>query len=122
VILFSEPFVAKEVRERIVGGRVRGRKIFSPKVLFTAPLKRWEKEEYKNILEVNSTFYPKKVRARIAAIISTTERITTNSGRIFIPWVSSSKKRSRPALAAGIGARFARLFPLRLSLIYQGDL
>jgi hypothetical protein len=34
----------------------------------------------------------------------------TTSGRIFTPGVSSSKKRSRPALAAGIGASRFLLF------------
>jgi hypothetical protein len=34
----------------------------------------------------------------------------TTSGRILTPGVSSSKKRSSPALAAGIGASRFRLF------------
>jgi len=57
----------------------------------------------------------------MAAIISVTERNTTNSGRTFMPWVSSSKKRSRPALAAGMGACFSRLFFLRLVLILSNQ-
>jgi len=36
------------------------------------------------------------------------------SGLILIPWVSSSKKRSSPALAAGMGELLSRLFSLRL--------
>jgi hypothetical protein len=36
--------------------------------------------------------------------------ITTNSGRTLMPGVSSSKNRSKPALAAGIGASRLRLF------------
>lgn len=38
------------------------------------------------------------------------ENMITTSGRIFIPGVSSSKKRRRPALAAGMGASRLRLF------------
>jgi len=34
-----------------------------------------------------------------------------------MPWVSSSKKRSRPALAAGMGALFSRFFCLLLLLM-----
>jgi hypothetical protein len=36
--------------------------------------------------------------------------MTTNSGRTLMPGVSSSKNRSNPALAAGIGASRLRLF------------
>jgi len=64
-------------------------------------------------------FHPKRARATMAAIIKVTDKTTTNSGRIFMPWVSSSKKRSKPALAAGMGARFSRLLPLRVLLILE---
>jgi len=43
-------------------------------------------------------------------------RITTSSGLTFGPGVSSSKNRSNPALAAGIGALLSRLFS-RLPLL-----
>jgi hypothetical protein len=59
----------------------------------------------------------KKIRAIIAANISATLIMTTSSGRTFMPCVSSSKKRSNPALAAGIGPRLSR-FLLLLWLIY----
>jgi hypothetical protein len=45
-----------------------------------------------------------------------TAKITTISGLILIPWVSSSKKRSSPALAAGIGELLSRRFSLRLNV------
>jgi hypothetical protein len=40
------------------------------------------------------------------AIMRDTDVTRTNSGRIFTPSVSSSKKRSSPALEAGNGASF----------------
>jgi hypothetical protein len=51
----------------------------------------------------------------IAASIRVTANATAISGLILIPWVSSSKKRSSPALAAGMGELFSRLFSLRLN-------
>lgn len=39
----------------------------------------------------------------------------TTSGLTFTPWVSSSKKRSRPALEAGMGASRFRFFALTVS-------
>jgi hypothetical protein len=39
-----------------------------------------------------------------------TEKITMTSGLSWMPFVSSSKNRSSPALAAGIGAPVSRLF------------
>ncbi len=56
---------------------------------------------------------PKNIFARITAIIRATERPTTNSGLTFIPFVSSSKNRSKPALAEGIGA-VSRFLDFRL--------
>jgi len=52
----------------------------------------------------------------IAASIRDTAKPTAISGRILIPWVSSSKKRSNPALAAGMGELLSRRFSLRLNL------
>lgn len=43
------------------------------------------------------------------------------SGLILIPWVSSSKKRSSPALAAGMGALLSRRLPLRLNVYPPSD-
>jgi len=37
-----------------------------------------------------------------------------------MPWVSSSKKRSKPALAAGMGALFSRFFCLLPLLLLNG--
>ena len=42
----------------------------------------------------------------IEAAISAIAEISTNSGLIFTPWVSSLKKVRRPALEAGMGAFF----------------
>jgi len=53
--------------------------------------------------------------------MSATLSTTTISGRILIPWVSSSKKRSKPALAAGIGELLSRLFSLRLNHLSPSD-
>jgi len=50
------------------------------------------------------------------ASISAAVKIMTSSGFILMPWVSSPKKRSRPALAAGIGPLFSRFFCLLLLL------
>jgi len=50
--------------------------------------------------------------AKTAANMSATASTITISGRILIPWVSSSKKRNKPALAAGIGELFSRFFSL----------
>jgi len=50
----------------------------------------------------------------MAVISSATAKATTSSGLTFMPFVSSSKNRSNPALAAGIGALLSRLFCLRL--------
>ena len=44
--------------------------------------------------------------------------ITASSGLIFIPLVSSSKNRSRPALWAGIGDVLSRLFSLFLLMVF----
>lgn len=54
--------------------------------------------------------------------ISPVAKITISSGFILMPWVSSSKKRSRPALAAGTEALFSRLFCLLLLLLLNGDI
>jgi len=51
----------------------------------------------------------------IAASIRATANATAISGLILIPWVSSSKKRSSPALAAGMGELLSRFF-LRLNV------
>ena len=51
-----------------------------------------------------------------AASIRDTAKATAISGLILIPWVSSSKKRSSPALAAGIGELLSRRFSLRLNV------
>jgi hypothetical protein len=48
-------------------------------------------------------------------MIKIAARITTYSGRILIPWVSSSKKRNNPALEAGIGALFLSFLELKES-------
>jgi hypothetical protein len=50
--------------------------------------------------------YLKSVFITMEATISVMEAARTNWGLIFTPSVSSSKKRSRPALDAGIGAFF----------------
>jgi hypothetical protein len=42
--------------------------------------------------------------------INPTDNIRTNSGRILIPGVSSSKNLNSPALAAGMGASRLRRF------------
>lgn len=55
------------------------------------------------------------------ASISPTVKITTSSGFILMPWVSSSKKRSRPALAAGTEAPFSRLLCLLLLVLLNGS-
>jgi hypothetical protein len=76
-------------------------------------------EEYKNIPVINYCikFYDgNTIRAITAVNISATLMIITNSGRTFMPCVSSSKKRSNPALAAGMGPLFSR-FLLLLWLI-----
>lgn len=55
-----------------------------------------------------------------ASATRATPDITTSCGLSFIPGVSSSKKRRRPALAAGIGASSLLLFSRllnRLSLL-----
>ena len=59
-------------------------------------------------VRVSIAHVPKNTLPRIAANISATANTTTSSGRTLIPWVSSSKKRSSPALAAGMGALFSR--------------
>jgi hypothetical protein len=46
----------------------------------------------------------RKILARITAIIKAAANATTSSGLTLMPLVSSSKKRSNPALAEGIGA------------------
>ncbi len=56
---------------------------------------------------------PKKILARITAIIRAVAKATTSSGLTFMPFVSSSKNRSRPALAEGIGA-VSRFLDFRL--------
>ena len=43
----------------------------------------------------------------------------TTSGLIFTPGVSSSKNRSKPALAAGIGDSRLRLFSRAVDIAYQ---
>jgi hypothetical protein len=50
-----------------------------------------------------------------------TAKTTTISGLILMPWVSSSKKRSSPALAAGIGELLSRRFFLRLNVHHALD-
>ena len=55
------------------------------------------------------------------AIISATAKITTNSGLTFMPRVSSSKNRSRPALCAGMGALLSRFFSLFLLMAVASD-
>jgi len=47
---------------------------------------------------------------KILTATSAIDAMITTSGRTLIPGVSSSKKRSKPALAAGIGASRFRLF------------
>ena len=53
------------------------------------------------------------------------ENITTTSGGTLTPGVSSSKNRSKPALAAGIGAsrlrRFSRALDKVLAFPYAVD-
>jgi len=58
--------------------------------------------------------YGKKAFASMAVINSATVKATTSSGLTFMPFVSSSKNRSSPALAAGMGALLSRFFSLRL--------
>lgn len=43
----------------------------------------------------------------------------TTSGLIFTPGVSSSKNRSKPALAAGIGDSRLRLFSRAVDIAYS---
>jgi hypothetical protein len=50
--------------------------------------------------------YLKNALSNIETTMSDIEAARTNWGLIFTPSVSSSKKRSRPALDAGIGAFF----------------
>ena len=57
----------------------------------------------------------------IAASIRDTANTTMSSGLILIPWVSSSKKRSSPALAAGMGELLSRRFSLRLNVCPPSD-
>jgi len=45
-------------------------------------------------------------------MINAMVRMRSTSGFTFMPWVSSSKKRSNPALWAGMGAFFSRFFSL----------
>jgi len=59
----------------------------------------------------------KNIFARIAANMNATARITTSSGRTLMPFVSSSKNRSNPALAAGMGELLSLFFFLRLNPI-----
>ena len=54
------------------------------------------------------------------AIMRDIDVIRTNSGRIFTPSVSSSKKRSNPALDAGNGASFFFLPLIFLFPFFQG--
>ena len=68
-----------------IGGRTQGQTVLPP----SPP----------TMLQIN-TF------RRIETRIRTAEIPTTISGRTFTPLVSSSKKRSSPALDAGIGASF----------------
>ena len=56
----------------------------------------------------------------IEAIMIDTDVIRTNSGRILTPSVSSSKKRSSPALDAGSGAFFFFLPLIFLELSFRG--
>lgn len=57
--------------------------------------------------------YIVKRRIKIEIIMMMIELITTHSGLIFTPFVSSSKNLNKPALEAGNGAsRFLFLLPL----------
>jgi len=56
---------------------------------------------------------PKKILARITVIVRPAAKATTSSGLTLMPFVSSSKNRSKPALAEGIGAE-SRFLDFRL--------
>ena len=58
-----------------------------------------------------------KILIKIDITINATDIATTISGLILTPLVSSSKKRSSPALEAGRGACFFLLLLIRLHLI-----
>jgi hypothetical protein len=65
--------------------------------------------ESSSVARLYSSIHQNYLKSRlriIEAIMRDTDVIRTSSGRIFTPSVSSSKKRSSPALEAGNGAFF----------------